>query len=309
MDPRLLELAILAMDSRDFEDLVFALVLVDEPSARQLRPPDAGRDTIVPAAAGRKERGWQAKHHTTGPDWGKCEESLTTALAQRDLEELTFAFPVNMTAGQEGGLEGLRRRHPDVALPEPWTMGTLREKLARHPEIRRDHIDRKIGVDHEFAREMFERGAALKEGWEAQIAAAIRGPLPVLGQEEAAREAEAAVERREWAEASARYEEIAEAIRERMPAVADAMLLRAARNAGECGDSARAGGLYLQASRAAAQRGDSSAEYAAFRASWLLPESERWRSFAATARAAWPERPEESMPVLREAFDRCLEAD
>jgi hypothetical protein len=61
-------------------------------------------------------------------------------------------------------------------------------------------------------------------------------------------------------------------------------------------------------SRSAADRGDDLAEYAAFRASWELADTDRWRSFAATARAAWPERPEEAIPVLRDALERSLAA-
>jgi hypothetical protein len=93
-----------------------------------------------------------------------------------------------------------------------------------------------------------------------------------------------------------------------MPAVADVVLLRAAGATREAAAKERAGALYLRVSRTAAERGDSVGEYAAFRASWLLPEPERWRSFAATARPAWPEGPEESIPVLRSAFDRCRQS-
>jgi len=62
-------------------------------------------------------------------------------------------------------------------------------------------------------------------------------------------------------------------------------------------------------SRSAAPRGDSSAEFAAFRASWLLDDNARWRSHAATARAAWPEVPGGSVDVLVDAFERCLDDD
>ena len=53
------------------------------------------------------------------------------------------------------------------------------------------------------------------------------------------------------------------------------------------------------------RRGDSAAEYAAFLASWQLEEADRWRSFAALARAAWPVR-DDAVPELRDAFERCL---
>ena len=307
MDPRLLELAIQAMTPAAFEDLVFALVRAEEQTARQLNPPDAGRDTIVPATDEQRERAWQAKHHVSGIAWGKCEESLKRALEERDPETVTFVFPVNMTEGKEEGLGDLRRRYPEVDLPEPWTLGTLREKLADASDIRRHHIDRVIGVDQEYALKMLSRGAALRERWEEQTAAALLGPLAALGLDDDAAAANDALEREDWLEASQRFEAMAAATADRMPAVADAMLLNAARTAAEGEDRPRSGDLYLQASRNAAARGDAVAEYAAFRASWNLPEEERWRSAAATARAAWLEQPEESVPILRDAFDHALE--
>ena len=306
MNPELIRLALLMMSAQQFEDLVYALVYVDEPSARQLKPPDAGRDTIVPATENERERVWQAKHHTGGINWTKCRESLEKALEERDPSEVTFVFPVNMTEGKEQGLKDLRSEFPQVELHEPWTLGTLREKLNRHGEIRRAHIDVIVGLDHEFAREMFERGAGLRAGWDEQTAAALEGPLAVLGQEDEIREAQAALEERRFYDASLRFEQVAAEIANRAPGVADALLMQAASAAGEDGNRARAGELHLRVSRSAAARGDDLAEYAAFRASWELGEDERWRSFAATARAAWPERPEEAIPVLRDALDRSL---
>jgi hypothetical protein len=309
MNSELVRLALLAMSAQQFEDLVYALVRVDEPSARQLTPPDAGRDTIVAGIDGERERAWQVKHHTDGINWAKCRKSLRDAVDKRDPAEVTFVFPVNMTEGKESGLEELRTDFPQVDLPEPWTLGTLREELNKHPEIRRKHIDDVVGLDHEFARQMFERGAQLRTGWDEQTAAALEGPLAVLGKEEEVRAAQAAFDRECWQEASEGLEEVAAAIGDRAPAVADVLLLQAARAAVENGDRDRAGQLHLRVSRSGAARGDDVAEYAAFRASWELPETERWRSFAATARAAWPERPGEALPVLRDAFERSLARD
>lgn len=214
-----------------------------------------------------------------------------------------------MTEGKESGLEELRTDFPLVNLPEPWTLGTLREELDKHPEIRRKHIDDVVGLDHEFARQMFERGAQLRTGWDEQSAAALEGPLAVLGKEEEVRAAQAAFDRECWQEASEGLEQVAAAIADRAPAVADVLLLQAARAAAEHGDRDRAGQLHLRVSRSGAARGDDVAEYAAFQASWELPETERWRSFAATARAAWPERPDEALPVLRDAFEHSLDRD
>ncbi|MGI8414567.1 MAG: hypothetical protein ACR2QA_19175 [Solirubrobacteraceae bacterium] len=308
MNPELIRFALLAMDAYRFEDLVYALVQIDEPTARQLKPPDAGRDTIVPAAGGQSERVWQAKHHTDAINWKKCRESLEQALSKRDPGEVTFVFPINMTEGKEQGLIDLRADFQQVTIPEPWTLGTLREKLIRHPEIRRAHIDAVVGFDHDFAREMLERGARLREGWDEQTAAALEGPLAVRGQESEIRAAQTALDERRFDDASVCFEQVADAIAARAPGVADALLMQAARAAAEHGERDRAGELHLRVSRSAAARGDDVAEYAAFRASWEVSDSNGWRSFAAIARAAWPERPEQTIPVLRDALDRSLDA-
>lgn len=296
------------MDPRAFEDLVFALVRAEHPSAIQLRPPDAGRDTIVPAAGDRRERAWQAKHHTSGIKWSDCEASLKTAVESRDPEEVTFVFPLDLTEGKEEGLKELRGLYAEdkVRVADPWFAATLRETLLANPDIREAHIDRVLSLGEGYAQEMFRRGASLSERWSQQTAAALEGPLAAYGQQERLQDAEQAVDDGDHARASVLYEQIADALTELTPGIADAMALLAARAAAEAGDRPRAGGLYLRVSRSAAARGDSLAEYAAFRASWLLEERERWRSQAATARAAWPELPDGSIEQLIEAFERCL---
>jgi hypothetical protein len=308
VNPRTVDAALLIMDSTGFEDLVYALVHKDEPTARQLKPPDAGRDTVVALGDG-CERAWQAKHHTAGIKWKDCEESLEAALdAGRKVREMTFVFPVNMTEGKERGLHQLREAFPNVEIPEPWTVGRLREQILGDAEICRRHIENIIGLDQRYAREMFERGLRTRGRWTEQTAAALRGPVSILGLEDAVGRAEDAADRGDWLEASRQMEGIAVEAALRMPAVADVLMLRAARYAGEARDRERAGRLYLDVSKSAARRGDDTAEYAAFRASWLLGEDERWRAHAAIARAAWPEHPEDSIEVLRAAFEQCVEA-
>jgi hypothetical protein len=306
MDPRLIRFVLASMSSDAFEELVFALVLAKEPSARRLKPPDVGRDIVVEAPAG--ELAWQAKHHASGIQWGKCRESLEKALEHRDPKRVTFVFPTDLTGSKEPGLVTLRRDFPQVEIPEPWGASTLVEMLRDSPGIRRDHIDRVIGIDHQFERESWERGAALKEGWDLQTQAAIDGPLAVLGLSEEASEALAAVDAGQSARASELFEVIADSARTRMPAVADVLLLRAAGYAADARQDRRAGELYLAVSRFAARRADSAAEYAAFRALWLLPESERWRIDAAIARAVWPERSEDATVILLEAAGRSIKA-
>jgi hypothetical protein len=179
MNPRSIDLALTLMDARAFEDLVFALVRAEHPTAVQLAPPDAGRDTIVPGNKGRRERAWQAKHHTAGIKWADCQASMVTAVTKRDPEEVTFVFPVMMTEGKEEGLRDLRKLFPEekVRVADPWTADTLREKLLAQPEIRRAHIDRVLGLDPAYAEEMFRRGAQEADRWSQQTAAALEGPL------------------------------------------------------------------------------------------------------------------------------------
>src|SRR4051794_33430236 len=108
MIPRLIDTAIKAMGPQAFEDLVFALVYNQHGSALQLTPPDAGRDTIVPADETHGEWAWQAKHHTAGINWADCRKSLEMAHTRRQPERVTLVFPVNLTAGKEPGLQALR---------------------------------------------------------------------------------------------------------------------------------------------------------------------------------------------------------
>jgi hypothetical protein len=177
---KLVEMAIEQMDSQHFEDFVCALVELEHPTARQLKPPDAGRDTVVDLGDG-TELAWQAKHHASGIDWGRCEESLQRALAERNPREMTFVFPVAMTEGKEPGLEDLRRRYPQIALPEPWTLGTLLHRLRKADDVRRELIDRPIGIDALHVQTMLERAAERDRKADQASTAAMAGPLAALG--------------------------------------------------------------------------------------------------------------------------------
>jgi hypothetical protein len=303
----LVEMAIQAMSSSAFEDLVFALVRIEDPRAEQLGPPDAGRDTIVRLPEG-DELVWQAKQHTTGIDWGKCEESLKTALANRKPREVTFVFPVKLTATKEPGLADLRARYPQVTITKPWTLPDLRARLVEADDARRELIDRAIGIDELHVRQMLERAAERDQAREAQTSAAMLGPLVVAGQDAALIEAEQLEANGDPGRASKKFDEIAQAVEPTMPSVANAIRLRAARLAAEANQRSDAAELYLEASRRAAATGDDAAEFAGFRASWTLPDADRWRAFAAMARAGWSEGPEDALPVLRNAFTRAIDS-
>ncbi len=307
MNPELIKMGLIAMGPDGFEDVTFALVLVDHPSARRLRAPDGGRDTVVPATDDAGEHAYQAKHHTDRISWSKCRKSVEDAMARPEPPEvITFVFPVDLTAKDEENFGKLKEDHPTVTFEEPWGLSRLRELLERSSVVRREHIEAMFPVDQGYAQRMLERGAALREGWDAQLSAALTSPLALLGHDKAAAAAEAAAQRGDHKAAADGYQEIAELLKDRMPAVADWLLIRAARAAGEDGDKQRAGALHLKASRSAARRGDRLAEYAAFRASWELPEAERWRSFAAMARAAWAEEPDDAIVTLRDAVARAV---
>ncbi len=307
MNRRLLNAALKAMHAEQFEDLVYALVRAEHADARRLVPPDAGRDTIVAGTPNSGERVWQAKHHTSGISWTKCRESLMTATANRTPQDFTFVFPRDMTEGKEPGLEKLREEFPNLEILEPWGASTIAEKLNKEPGIRRAHIDETIGIDHEHAKQMLEHGAGLKADWDLQTKAATDGPLQALGLTEQADKA-AAASNTQPALAAALFEQLAEATREKMPAISDVMLLRAAQSARAAGDRTRAGTIYLQVSGSALRRGDPVAEYAAFRASWELPEEQQHLADVALARALWPERGDEAVAALRATFDQALEA-
>jgi hypothetical protein len=111
MEPELVDLMVKARGWDAFENLVFALVRADEPTARQLRPPDGGRDTIVPANEDHGELVWQAKRYTTRIYWDKCEKSLNKALEKRSPEEFTFVFAVNLSENDEDKLAELRKKY------------------------------------------------------------------------------------------------------------------------------------------------------------------------------------------------------
>lgn len=213
-----------AMGWEAFENLVFALVRADEPTARQLRPPDGGRDTIVAPNEDHGELVWQAKRYE-----------------KHSPERITFVFAVNLSEDDETKLNELRETYQGrVTLPDPWTLGMVREMLAEKTAVRREHIERPWGIYHDFERASLERLAGLKEGWDTLRTAAMQGPLAALGIKSDLVEAEAAVEHGELGDASLRFETIAQQANS-MPAVADVLLLRSATCAAEAGEQGEGG--------------------------------------------------------------------
>ncbi len=187
MNPAIIKAAIEVMGPDAFEDLTFALVVLDHPGARQMRAPDGGRDVVVDPNEDHGELACQVKHHTDGISWSKCRKSVEDAIAREQPPEvIAFVFPVNLTATDEQHFKKLKKDFRKVTFEEPWGLGSLRERLATEPDVRREHIEAVFPIDQDYAQRVLERGAQLRDGWDAQLSAALTGPLALLGHDRAA---------------------------------------------------------------------------------------------------------------------------
>lgn len=132
-----LELRIAALDSIQFERLVFDLVLEENPDAVRLRPPDEGADTLVLANEGEPARVWQAKRFTGRIRWDQCEESLRSAIAGYEPLSVTFVFPKDLTAAQLRSFDSLRAVGEAAGVSvDHWGVSVLRNRLQRNAHIR-----------------------------------------------------------------------------------------------------------------------------------------------------------------------------
>jgi hypothetical protein len=136
------------LDDREFEQLVFALVVAEHPEVdwrrvQLLRAPDGGVDVIFVGELQGRRVGWQAKH-VTEPRWTDWEASLDAAVGEpHEVDELTFVFPFNLTKDQPRTFgDRLRARHAHVAV-EAWALGHLEDLLRKHPDV----YERYFGAD------------------------------------------------------------------------------------------------------------------------------------------------------------------
>ena len=84
-----------------FQSLVFLLARAEDSAVVPVRAKDHGLDARLPNSAGLTLRGWQAKRYTASINWGECQESARRAVAFWRPPRITFAFPRDLSAGQQ----------------------------------------------------------------------------------------------------------------------------------------------------------------------------------------------------------------
>jgi len=97
----------------------------------RLRAPDGGADVLLPTRGedGRRSRAWQAKHHTSGIDWGDCEKSLDRLRTFWNPRRVTFVFPRDLTGLEHATFEErLGARHADTEV-DYWAEGKISSLL------------------------------------------------------------------------------------------------------------------------------------------------------------------------------------
>ena len=105
------------MPAGHFEEMCGLLVLLDYPEAQPTGDPDGGADVLLPKPgnAGGWVRAWQAKRFTGNISWSQCRQSLDDALANYQVEHVTFVFARDPTVGQLRNFEtNLVNRHAGV---------------------------------------------------------------------------------------------------------------------------------------------------------------------------------------------------
>lgn len=118
------------LHDEDFEELVYLVILLNDPEAVRVRAPDFGADAALPNDAGGYARCWQAKRFTGSIAWGQCEESLDRAVEHYPgITHYTFCFARDLTGKQEKLFEAhLRARHKGVKV-EWWGASRLTKFL------------------------------------------------------------------------------------------------------------------------------------------------------------------------------------
>jgi hypothetical protein len=84
-----------------FQSLVLLLARAEDSAVVPVRAKDHGLDARLPNRAGLTLRGWQAKRYTTTINWSACQESVRRAVAFWRPPRITFAFPRDLSAGQQ----------------------------------------------------------------------------------------------------------------------------------------------------------------------------------------------------------------
>jgi hypothetical protein len=101
----------------EFDELVYLVAHVADPSVVKTRAPDGGLDTVRLAEDDPTRATWgiQAKLHREQIKWPDCKKSLDRAVEQWKTPHVTFAFPRDLTQGQHSNhVKHLVGRHAGV---------------------------------------------------------------------------------------------------------------------------------------------------------------------------------------------------
>ena len=115
-----------------FEQLIFELAKLEEPTVQRLVPPDGGADTVRPATDQASARVWQAKRYAGQINWPECEKSLNRAIKRWSPESVVFAFARDFSERPAKSFQARlvdRGANDDVAV-EAWTLSEIVRRLS-----------------------------------------------------------------------------------------------------------------------------------------------------------------------------------
>src|SRR4051794_2050861 len=161
-----------------FEALVFLLARSTDARTIPIKAHDQGLDARLPGPSGRTLRGWQAKRYTSQINWSECRDSVRRAMAFWRPPRITFCFPRDLSAAEQGSFRTELADHvPEVRL-DFWS-GSELQRLIRdteegrraaawlfeNPDADREAMLRAMAVGGELAstRQALERQAVVQE--------------------------------------------------------------------------------------------------------------------------------------------------
>lgn len=151
-----------------FEQLVFELARLDDPSVRRLVHPDGGADTLRPATDGQAAEVWQAKRYPATINWQECEASLVQAIDRWQPSRVTFAFARDFSDPVQRSFDDRLVKHERAAetntAVSAWTLSELVRRLDENQDIKIRYFgDGQEGLTAKLARTI-EAGGALEGG-------------------------------------------------------------------------------------------------------------------------------------------------
>jgi tetratricopeptide (TPR) repeat protein len=109
-----------------FEELVTALIKESYPDATRVGANDNGVDVWVPS----ERWGLQCKRYSGSIRWAKCEESLSAAQQNYQLDRYTFVFPMDLSGPQQRVFD----ERLGSSSVNHWGVTELRNLLTLHPQ-------------------------------------------------------------------------------------------------------------------------------------------------------------------------------